>query len=83
MIELLDFQQQASDQIADRVLEYAAAPVRVGKGDKQRQIPFVQLLNSITASGKTLILAEPNGERDFTPCESLADALDICLEADV
>ena len=58
MIELIDFQEVASNQISDRVVDYIAAPVRVGRGDKQRRIPFLQLLNSITASGKTLILAD-------------------------
>jgi type III restriction enzyme len=58
MIELLDFQEQASNQIVDRVVDYHSAPVIVGRGERQRHIPFIQLLNSITASGKTLILAD-------------------------
>ena len=57
-MELLDFQQAASDQIADRLVEYAAAPIRIGRRDAQRQIPFLQILSSITASGKTLVLAD-------------------------
>ncbi|MBR0833186.1 DEAD/DEAH box helicase family protein [Bradyrhizobium manausense] len=57
-MELLDFQQAASDQIADRFVEYAESPVRVGRKGSERQIPFLQLLNSITASGKTLVLAD-------------------------
>jgi len=57
-MELLDFQQAASDQIADRYTAYARAPVRVGRSGSERQIPFLQLLNSVTASGKTLILAD-------------------------
>src|SRR4051812_19717397 len=57
-MELLDFQQHASDQIADRVIEYLQSPVRAGRKGSERQIPFLQLLNSITASGKTLILAD-------------------------
>lgn len=58
MIELLEFQERAATQIADRVIAYSAEPVKVGRGDKQRRIPFIQLLSSITASGKTLILAD-------------------------
>lgn len=58
MIELLDFQEEASNQIVERVVEYHTTPVIVGRGDKQRHIPFIQLLSSITASGKTLILAD-------------------------
>src|SRR5438105_624956 len=57
MIELLEFQERAATQIADRVIAYYAEPVSVGRG-KQRRIPFIQLLSSITASGKTLILAD-------------------------
>jgi type III restriction enzyme len=34
-------------------------------------------------SGYTVWSFKPNGEPEFTPCESLADALDSCLEADV
>ncbi|HEY5025564.1 MAG TPA: DEAD/DEAH box helicase family protein [Acidimicrobiales bacterium] len=58
MIELLDFQITASDQIVTRVVEYTEEPIQVGRGDSRRTIPFLQLLNSITASGKTLILAD-------------------------
>lgn len=57
-MELLDFQQPASDQIADRFIDYAASPIRIGRKGAERQVPFLQLLNSITASGKTLILAD-------------------------
>ncbi len=57
-MELLDFQQSASDQVADRVVAYAASPIRIGHKGVERQVPFLQLINSITASGKTLILAD-------------------------
>src|SRR4051794_35823706 len=58
MIALLDFQAEASEQLTERVVDYWNAPVRVGRAGKQRDIPFLQLLSSITASGKTLILAD-------------------------
>lgn len=58
MLELLDFQEKAANQIADRAISYIGAPVRVGRANAQIQVPFIQLLNSITASGKTLILAD-------------------------
>lgn len=57
-MDLLDFQQEAADVISDRVTDYVAAPVRVGRAGNERVVPFLQLLNSITASGKTLILAD-------------------------
>lgn len=58
MIDLYEFQATASDQIADRVVEYYADPLEIGRGGKRRCIPFIQLLSSITASGKTIILAD-------------------------
>ncbi len=57
-LSLLDFQTEASQTISARVVEYMEAPVFVGRSHSQRRIPFIQLLSSITASGKTLILAD-------------------------
>lgn len=58
MIDLYDFQATAADLIADRVTEYYNEPLEVGRGGRSRRIPFIQLLSSITASGKTIILAD-------------------------
>lgn len=58
MTELYDFQARASDQIADRLLAYYSDPLEVVRGGVTRKIPFLQLLSSITASGKTIILAD-------------------------
>lgn len=58
MINLYEFQAYAADQIADRVVEYYNEPLEVAKGRTIRRIPFIQLLSSITASGKTIILAD-------------------------
>src|SRR5688572_2234733 len=57
-MELLDFQEEGSNQIIKRVIDYSLSPLLVGRAEKQRRIPFLQLLSSITASGKTLILAD-------------------------
>jgi len=58
VIELFDFQHRAVSEIADRFAYYWAN--RPGKivGAKTRFIPFYQALASITASGKTVIVAE-------------------------
>ncbi|MBO0791247.1 MAG: DEAD/DEAH box helicase family protein [Ktedonobacteraceae bacterium] len=58
MIELFDFQLQAVAQITDRFMNYMSR--RPGKviGTKLTYIPFYQALASITASGKTVIMAE-------------------------
>lgn len=58
MIELHEFQALASDTIADRFAAYAADPVVTGTKQHQKVIPFYQALASITASGKTVILAD-------------------------
>jgi type III restriction enzyme len=58
LITLYPFQQDAADQIAQRVVEFVVRPVTRGRGDTVHRVPFVQFLNSITASGKTVILAD-------------------------
>ena len=58
MIELKQFQQLAADTIASRFGEYISDPVEAGTKKHRRTIPFVQMLASITASGKTVILAD-------------------------
>lgn len=58
MIELKEFQKEASDQIAERFAAYAENPVRSGRMKTERVVPFFQELASITASGKTVILAD-------------------------
>ena len=57
MIELYPFQAAASNQIADRVIAYHEDPLFVGRSDSMRRVPFIQFVSSITASGKTIILA--------------------------
>jgi type III restriction enzyme len=58
MIELYEFQAKASDSIAERVVQYLGDPLRIKRKGVETRIPFIQLLNSITASGKTVILAD-------------------------
>ena len=58
MIEPYEFQATAADQLADRIMAFYKDPLEVGRGGKNRRVPFIQLLSSITASGKTIILAE-------------------------
>lgn len=58
MLQLRDFQQQASDLITDRFRRYSADPPLRGTRSTQRRVPFFQALSSITASGKTVILAD-------------------------
>jgi type III restriction enzyme len=57
VIDLLEFQRQATDSIADRYAEYWEDPAITGRRNTLRALPFFQSLASITASGKTVILA--------------------------
>lgn len=54
-MELIDFQERASSQIARRFFEYSTNPLMV---DRTTTVPFLQTLVAITGSGKTIILAD-------------------------
>ncbi len=58
MIELFQFQQTASSQIAERFVAYMDDRVNAGSEKKPLYVPFFQALSSLTASGKTVILAD-------------------------
>jgi type III restriction enzyme len=58
VIELKEFQAQAADQIAERFARYYDEPPMRGTRRNPRVVPFYQGLASITASGKTVILAD-------------------------
>lgn len=58
MIELKEYQKQAADQIAERFARYYDEPPMRGTRKRPRVVPFFQSLDSITASGKTVIVAD-------------------------
>lgn len=58
MIELKEFQKQASESISERFFRHFNDPPMRGTSKKRRIVPFYQSLASITASGKTVILAD-------------------------
>lgn len=58
MIELKQFQKQAADQIAERFRRHYDDPPWRGTQKHRRIVPYFQALASITASGKTVILAD-------------------------
>lgn len=58
MIELKPFQKEAADQIADRFFSYYEEKPMRGTIKHLRAVPFYQGLSSITASGKTVVLAD-------------------------
>jgi len=58
VIQLKTFQQKASDSLTTRFGDYISDAVQAGTKTNPRIVPFVQMLASITASGKTVILAD-------------------------
>lgn len=68
-MELLPFQITASTEIAERFATYAVEPLTI---TRTKQVPFYQNLNSITGSGKTLILADAISQiRSHLPIEPI------------
>ncbi|MBF0556178.1 MAG: DEAD/DEAH box helicase family protein [Nitrospirae bacterium] len=68
-MELFPFQIEASTAIADRFAAYAADPLTI---TRTKSVPFYQNLNSITGSGKTLILADAISQiRSHLPVEPI------------
>lgn len=55
MIELFQFQQEAAEVLSNRMISYQMDPLLVSK---EKSIPLYTVLQSITGSGKTIILAE-------------------------
>lgn len=67
MIQLLDFQREASESIAARFKRYLddRPPVR-----RRRTVPFYQALAAITGAGKTVVLADAvDRMRSLLPAE--------------
>lgn len=58
MIDLFQFQREASTQIADRFMEYHGNAVLKGTARRPVNVPFFQALAAITGAGKTAILAD-------------------------
>lgn len=58
VIELKDFQHAASISVAERWMKYNDDVPMTGTKKSLRAVPFFQTLASITASGKTVILAD-------------------------
>lgn len=58
MITLIEFQAEAANRIVNRYVSYQNSPVITGTKSKVREVPFFQFLSSLTASGKTVIMAD-------------------------
>ena len=62
MLELFDFQEQAALKIVEKYENYLRQQIIIKKGDEETPIPFIQILDALTGSGKTVILAKTIGE---------------------
>ena len=62
MLELFDFQEKAALKIVEKYENYLRQPIVIKKGEEETPIPFIQILDALTGSGKTVILAKTIGE---------------------
>ena len=62
MLELFDFQERAALKIVEKYENYLRQPIIIKKGEEETPVPFIQILDALTGSGKTVILAKTIGE---------------------
>ena len=62
MLELFEFQEQAALKIVEKYEEYLRQPITIYRGKDKTPVPFIQILDALTGSGKTVILAKTIGE---------------------
>jgi len=62
MLELFDFQEKAALKIVEKYEKYLRQPIIIKKGEEETPVPFIQILDALTGSGKTVILAKAIGE---------------------
>ena len=62
MLELFDFQEKAALKIVEKYENYLRQPIIIKKGEEETPVPFIQILDALTGSGKTVILAKAIGE---------------------
>src|SRR6185312_7406766 len=62
MLELFDFQEKAALKIVEKYENYFRQQIIIKKGKEETPVPFIQILDALTGSGKTVILAKTIGE---------------------
>ncbi|CAG8647564.1 3813_t:CDS:2 [Ambispora leptoticha] len=60
--ELFEFQEKAALKIVEKYENYLRQPIIIKKGEEETPVPFIQILDALTGSGKTVILAKTIGE---------------------
>ena len=54
MLELFDFQEKAALKIVEKYENYLRQPIIIKKGEEETPVPFIQILDALTGSGKTV-----------------------------
>ncbi|CAI2162040.1 2943_t:CDS:2 [Funneliformis geosporum] len=62
MLELFEFQEKAALKIVEKYEQYLRCQIVIKKGNEETPVPFIQILDALTGSGKTVILAKTIGE---------------------
>jgi hypothetical protein len=62
MLELFEFQEKAALKIVEKYEEYLRQSITIYRGNEKTPVPFIQILDALTGSGKTVILAKTIGE---------------------
>ena len=70
MLKLFGFQEQAALKIVEKYENYLQQKIIIKKGEEETPVPFIQILDALTGSGKTVILAKTIGEISKTSKEN-------------
>ena len=62
MLKLFDFQEKAVLEIVEKYENYLNQSIIIKRGNEEIPVPFLQILDALTGSGKTVILAKAVGE---------------------
>lgn len=66
MLKLFDFQEKAVLEIVEKYENYLnhsiSITIKRKEGEEEIPVPFIQILDALTGSGKTVILAKSVGE---------------------
>ena len=55
MLELFDFQEQTALKIVEKYENYLRQKIIIKKGEEKTLVPFIQVLDALTGSGKTVM----------------------------
>ncbi|CAG8753698.1 16958_t:CDS:2, partial [Cetraspora pellucida] len=67
MLKLFDFQEKAVLEMVEKYEKYLNQSIIIKRGDEEIPVLFIQILDALTGSGKTVILAKTVGEISKLP----------------